>query len=57
MKMKRRSGGFDHREERDAAMAAAIKDGTARRSTLAERVAAANATVRLDLEDVKTACE
>jgi predicted HicB family RNase H-like nuclease len=48
---------YDNREERDAAMLAAIENGTARRSKPAERVAAAKTTVRLDPEDVKLASE
>lgn len=48
---------YDHREERDTAMAAAIADGTARLVTPADRLARMNATIRLDLEDAKTASE
>jgi hypothetical protein len=41
---------YDNREEHDAAFAAAIRDGRARRSTLEERLAAARA-IQLDAED------
>jgi len=48
---------YDNREARGEAMATAIADGTARLVTPADRVARANATIRLDLEDAKTASE
>jgi predicted DNA binding CopG/RHH family protein len=46
---------FDNREARGEEFAQAIRDGSAGRNTLAARVAASLATVRLDDDDVETA--
>ncbi|QHN05075.1 hypothetical protein FTO74_18245 [Granulicella sp. WH15] len=46
---------YDNREARGEEFAQAIREGRTSRNTLADRIAAASATIRLDPEDIATA--